>query len=308
MQPDSCRDDIEYAGIGSVLSRSEKALIFECSGNRLIGIFHQPVESRTTGFLFIVGGPQFRVGSHRQFVLMARSLSDAGYPVLRFDYRGMGDSEGTLTGFRSVRPDIESALMTLLDLDDTIENVVLLGLCDAASAAMINCGVSSKISGLILINPWARTETGEAKAFLRHYYLRRPFQKSFWSGVFSGRYKLKQSALGLMTTFWSAYSGRRQEQRGSNPDTELFVDSMRLGLEQFSGKVMILLSEHDLTAAEFEDLYQSDHRWKKVMSATQMEYQRIPGADHTFSKRTHLLSAVDYIIRWVRKMDEAEQQ
>ena len=47
----------------------------------------------------MVGGPQYRVGSHRQFTLMARAFAAAGYPVLRFDYRGIGDSEGESRGF-----------------------------------------------------------------------------------------------------------------------------------------------------------------------------------------------------------------
>jgi alpha/beta superfamily hydrolase len=46
--------------------------------------------------LVIVGGPQYRAGSHRQFTLLARSLAEQGFAVLRFDYRGMGDSTGAM--------------------------------------------------------------------------------------------------------------------------------------------------------------------------------------------------------------------
>jgi len=47
-----------------------------------------------TGVLIVVGGPQYRVGSHRQFVMLARFLADHGVPCMRFDYRGMGDVSG----------------------------------------------------------------------------------------------------------------------------------------------------------------------------------------------------------------------
>jgi len=51
------------------------------------------------GVLIVVGGPQYRVGSHRQFLLLSRRLAAEGHPVMRFDYRGMGDASGAMRGF-----------------------------------------------------------------------------------------------------------------------------------------------------------------------------------------------------------------
>jgi hypothetical protein len=48
--------------------------------------------------VIIVVGPQYRAGLHRQFVSLARTLSTAGFLVLRYDYRGMGDSDGEYLG------------------------------------------------------------------------------------------------------------------------------------------------------------------------------------------------------------------
>ena len=72
----------------------EKPFIFNCNNEKLVGIIHYPEKKPyfQKGLLIVVGGPQYRVGSHRQFVLLARNLSIAGIPVMRFDYRGMGDS------------------------------------------------------------------------------------------------------------------------------------------------------------------------------------------------------------------------
>ena len=76
------------------MSVEEVPFIFDCQGESLIGILHQPVNAASIGILIVVGGPQYRVGSHRQFLLLARSLSANDIPVLRFDYRAMGDSGG----------------------------------------------------------------------------------------------------------------------------------------------------------------------------------------------------------------------
>jgi len=52
------------------------------------------------------------VGSHRQFVQLARRLAKQGYPTLRFDYRGMGDSEGVYRSFENVGPDLQTMSVT----------------------------------------------------------------------------------------------------------------------------------------------------------------------------------------------------
>ena len=59
------------------MSHSEEAGKFPCGDATLLGIISVPDSADDTGVVVIVGGPQYRVGSHRQFVLLARSLADA---------------------------------------------------------------------------------------------------------------------------------------------------------------------------------------------------------------------------------------
>src|SRR5262245_60307703 len=69
----------------------ERAVVFGCEGEELLGVLHEPASDgatgtpASTGVIIVVGGPQYRVGSHRQFVLMARELARRGHAVLRFD-------------------------------------------------------------------------------------------------------------------------------------------------------------------------------------------------------------------------------
>ena len=46
--------------------------------------------SASTGLLLVVGGPQYRVGSHRQFVKLCRAAAANRIPAFRFDVAGMG--------------------------------------------------------------------------------------------------------------------------------------------------------------------------------------------------------------------------
>ena len=54
----------------------EIPLAFPCQQDSLIGILHRPERPRRTGVVIVVGGPQYRVGSHRQFTLLARYLAE----------------------------------------------------------------------------------------------------------------------------------------------------------------------------------------------------------------------------------------
>jgi alpha/beta superfamily hydrolase len=88
----------------------EQVLTFICAGEPLVGVACVPDKARSTGVVVVVGGPQCRVGSHRQFLLLSRALASAGYLVLRFDYRGMGDSCGEIRNFENVDDDIAAAI------------------------------------------------------------------------------------------------------------------------------------------------------------------------------------------------------
>ncbi|HBZ05431.1 MAG TPA: hydrolase 1, exosortase A system-associated, partial [Massilia sp.] len=49
-----------------------------CRGAWLYGIVSLPAAPHPRGVLIVVGGPQYRAGSHRQFTLLARDLAAAG--------------------------------------------------------------------------------------------------------------------------------------------------------------------------------------------------------------------------------------
>ena len=132
---------------------TETPLLIDCKGAELVGIAHLPERPAQRGLIIVVGGPQYRVGSHRQFVLTARALATAGIPVLRFDYRGMGDSDGDFQGFEAIDDDISAAIDAFTTQVPGLEQVVLWGLCDAALAILFSAHRDSRLGGVIPINP-----------------------------------------------------------------------------------------------------------------------------------------------------------
>lgn len=275
---------------------SESALLFACDGEQLVGILHRPdVQARSIGVLVIVGGPQYRVGSHRQFVLMARSFAAAGYSVLRFDYRGMGDSSGATRSFEAVHRDIKAAMDAFLTAQPSLRSIVLFGLCDAASAALMYCCSDSRLRGLILANPWVRTEAGAARAVVRHYYLQRLLHRSFWAKVFAGEYRLLESLRSFVHSLGSS-TRMKAQTAGAAP---AYLQRMREGFAGFGNPVLLLLSDRDLTAREFQDLCSSAPEWSRCIAATNVRSYAVRDADHTFSSRASLRDVCSQTLQWL---------
>lgn len=272
----------------------ETALVFECAGSRLVGILHRARgRSRAPGVLVVVGGPQYRVGSHRQFTLVARQLATSGFPVLRFDYRGMGDSDGAPRSFESVAEDVDAAIAAFLaSAGEAVDGIVLFGLCDAASAAMMHGARHPKVRAMILANPWVHSESGEARAYVRHYYGRRLLQLTFWRKLFAGEMRIRESLRDFARKF--AASRERHAESGD------FVAAMREGLARFHGPVLLFLSGRDLTAREFDQLCVNDPKWRSALRDPRIELVRLPGADHTFSRREHLDEVSRRIVAWLQ--------
>jgi uncharacterized protein len=277
---------------------AETPVVFLCGDDKLVGIHHSGDANATVGILFIVGGPQYRVGSHRQFVLMARQLAAAGHAVFRFDVRGMGDSEGLARTFEFIEGDIAAAIDAFAQETPGLRHVVLLGLCDAASASLMYASDDERVSGLVLLNPWARTQAGEARAYLRHYYLARILQKSFWRKVFSGRFNVRES-IGDLSRKVSSVGGDTKLRNARSVPGPSFLVRMERGITRFEGRVLLLISGRDLTAAEFLEAIHRSKNWQDAIKRIQFTSRSFPRADHTMSRIEDLTEAGKAVIDWI---------
>ncbi len=261
---------------------SERAVVFPCAGEQLLGIIAQPDQVVNTGVLIVVGGPQYRAGCHRQFLLLARALAAVGYAAMRFDYRGMGDSSGELRNFESVDLDIAAAIEAFTVASPGLERIILWGLCDAASAALLYLDGThdQHIGGLVLLNPWVRSEATLARAHIKHYYVQRLLQAEFWRKLLGGKMGVARAIGGFVNSLRQA---RRVSSSEDTQATLSFQERMLCGLRNFRGATLIILSGKDYTAKEFIESTCTSPDWQGVLSRANVFVRDVPDADHTFS-------------------------
>ena len=273
---------------------AERAQFFDCNGARLLGIVAAPATPRPVGVAIVVGGPQYRVGSHRQFVQMARALAAAGFATIRFDYRGMGDAEGAPSTFEAIDDDLRCAI-DVLQREAGTPHVVLLGLCDGASAAFRYCAHDARVCGIVAINPWVRSPNTEARTRLRFYYLKRVASVAFWRKVTRGAFAARESARDLASAVATA-------ARTGRSDGPSFLARMHDGWCAFGRPILTVLSGNDLTAREFEQWIDADPARRNASRRRNVVIARLNDADHTFSRASDRTEAELAITDWIDRV------
>ena len=241
---------------------------FGCGSLKLAGSLD--TAPGTTGLLLVSGGNEIRSGAFSGQSLLAARIAKAGFPVFRFDRRGVGDSEGENRGFRSSARDISSALEAFRAMAPQMTRVFGFGNCDAASALMLQG--DEGFDGLVLSNPWTIEEDDEdsdepqhSPDAIRARYVAKLKDPRELARLLRGGVDLGKLTRGVVASL-----------RPSPPPSSL-AEEMRDKLDGFDGSVHILLATADRTAQMFEAA------WDKA----DPRIARCEGAGHAYVEPEH---------------------
>ncbi|WP_421621964.1 hydrolase 1, exosortase A system-associated [Alkalilimnicola ehrlichii] len=284
---------------------TEQGVVFPCQGEALVGVVSRPARPGPLGLIILVGGPQYRVGAHRQFVHLARALAAEGVASLRFDFRGMGDASGAERTFRRVNDDVAAAVDALEAAVPDLEGVVLWGLCGGASAACLYGPHDPRVKGLVLVNPWLTAETTAARVFVRHYYLKRVVSPAFWRKMLAGRVAAGRSVRDLVTRLAQA-RGRGNPAGGGGRDpaeaTDPLPDQVLRALAHFRGRTVVQLSGDDYVARTFEAGLMRTAGFQALTREEAVLTEHFPEDDHTFSGPGGRERLAQAAARWVHRL------
>jgi uncharacterized protein len=171
------------------------------AGLRLFGILETPPNPKTDlAVILLSPGIKMRVGPQCLYKGLSARLVELGLPVLRFDFYGLGDSEGTLT--EDLLRDLYNHIEVGRFVDDALDAMnwmqqhsgakrfILSGLCGGAITGLLAGGRDPRVAGLLAlgITPVLASRAADASRYMtrgqlqqtRQRYLRRLLSPQAW--------------------------------------------------------------------------------------------------------------------------------
>jgi pimeloyl-ACP methyl ester carboxylesterase len=299
------------------------------AGMTLFGTLHVPAKPVTElpAVLLLSPGVKMRVGPGRLYVPLTDRLTDMGYTVLRFDFYGLGDSEGDLpeTMLADVYNNIEvgryvddtQSAMQWLTTNHGFERFILGGLCGGAITALLTADKEASVDALLSIGMTvtlasnaatpAKYLTRKELDVRRSLYFRTLLRPKSWLRflTFQSEYGvIWRSMLRLVfkndsaaASGQSVGSDSTEEQRGnSNP---LFAPAF-LGFLRRGGRALMLFSEKDRLYAEYEEKFVLPFAQELQPFLPQLEQHVILDANHVLSSTEAKTAMVTIVGKWMR--------
>jgi hypothetical protein len=246
--------------------------------------------------LLLNAGVIHRVGPNRLHVNVARRLAAAGYPTLRFDLSGRGDSESRTDGMTFQESSVAEVRQAMDHLAQTLgaERFVVIGICSGGLNAAHVAIVDSRISGAVMIDVPAYPTLG----YYLRYYGRRLGSVESWRNTLAARNPLGRRLRKRLAPM----TARNMEDDFGGALLDVRMPSKvetRQTLEELVGRGTRLYFIFSGTWGSYNYRDQFRDAFPSLMSGGQVTVDYIPDADHTFTQLINQERLVGRIARWV---------
>jgi uncharacterized protein len=281
-------------------------------GLRLFGMLHQPAVAREGAetVLMLSPGVKMRVAPHRLYNKLTDRLVAMGYPVLRFDFHGLGDSEGAAP--EALLADFYGATQLGRYVGDTIaamdwmqrtystKRFIAAGLCGGALTGLLTAAQDPRIVALCAISipvildgsdrDPARYMTAAQLTATRTGYLRklRAAEWRSWVRLLTFRSDFRMIARALFKPIQARIRRSKptpeNAQAAVQPDNTnpLFAPAFR-SMVATSRPVLLVFAESDRLFWDFEEKFLRRHGPSLEPHAPWYRVHVTPQANHIFS-------------------------
>lgn len=328
---ESVRADV---GMGVLTMMSEVYPVTFCNkeGVRLLGMLHWPAIPCKSGIAIILLSPgvKMRVAPHRLYLSMAERFVALGFPVLRFDFHGLGDSEGEVQ--EEYLADLYGAVQVGRYIDDTLaamdwmqkthgtSQFIVSGLCGGAITGLLAAVKDSRIICLLgLAIPvildgshidFSKYMTDTQMNATRDRYLRTLWGPGAWRSwirflTFRSDYRLIARLLCKPVLAWvrparssSLVSHQTESADNTNP---YFAPAFRQ-MVSTSRYVYLIFAGTDRLYYEFEKKFMERNRDELKSYESWYEIHVTKDANHIFAFREWEEDMLDQCSRWLRRL------
>ena len=298
-------------------------------GLKLFGILHAPEGGRAgdTAIVILSPGIKSRVAPHRLYVKMAKRFVEDGYTVFRFDFYGLGDSEGEvdveltpdLYGSIQVGRYIEDTMAALdwLEAEHGLNKFIISGLCGGAITGLLAGARDRRIDSIIGLGiPVILDSTrfrGMASQFLtskeldewRAGYIKNLLSLESWARLltFKSDYRaLFKSFANPLRRLFGKTNG--EEPPVSEPADDNFNELFPEAFEAFVAtprKMLLLFGEDDRLFFEFEEKFLGRHGSRFERYRELCDVQLVSGARHIFELPEQLDEMLVKASSWLKE-------
>lgn len=274
----------------------EKAVLL---GQRhsLVGILTQPVTpNQADGPIVVIlnTGIIHRVGHHRIYVRMARSLAQAGYTVLRFDFSGIGDSDPRADGLsppESFMADIREAL-DWLSAGHQASRIILIGNCSGADRAVLYGQTDPRLVGLILMDP----SLAPTPRYYLHYISHRLIRLRSWIHAAFGRGHLVKILLKHVRYTLLPWRNAKVSSL-QNPKFRAYVEQAYQNSVDRGIRILAVFTGDPSRQTYRDQLFEA---FPGVSFRGNLQLEFFEDFDHTFSSASSRSKLIRLILEWIR--------
>jgi pimeloyl-ACP methyl ester carboxylesterase len=299
------------------------------NGQRLAGILHEPPVrgARGAGVILLSPGMKNRVAPHRLYCKMAAAIAARGFPVLRFDFYGLGDSEGTLE--ETQLADVYRAIQTGRYVDDTrasmdwmarecgVGEFIVGGLCGGAITGLLAARHDKRVSALLAIGipaildssstPQTVFMTQGQLGRLREGYLRKLTSPSAWLRLFTLKTDVRQLLRALRVKKGTPGAPPTEPAATATPadnTNPLFAPAL-LELLGSRRPALLLFSGADRLYWEFEEKFLARHREAFDRVAARARIHTVADANHVLTFEEWQQEAFEHVHAWLDEVSPA---
>jgi alpha/beta superfamily hydrolase len=302
----------------------------------LHGMLHEPDpgQERRVCILLLSPGIKGRVGPHRLYLKIAERFVAMGFHVLRFDFYGLGDSEGevderllsdmynTIQDGRYVGDTL--AAMDWMQQNCGVRRFVGSGLCGGSISAMLTAAQDLRIESMLALSiptafdggeaNWARFATSRQLVGIRRGYFRRLLKPEAWVRFLTGRtsYYVLWRSLKQMLPWVAKESAAAPGKSGAAP--ELLKDDTNpkfapafLKFVRSKRHMLLFFSGRDRLQWDFEEKFEARHRGELEPLRGYFEVKTIAEANHILSDPAWVQEMLDLAGVWLDRVHPARR-